>query len=65
MMREFPSAKTNTKKMKNLITLMIGVFTLVQTGALKAQPTWDLQKCFDFALENNIQVKRQILNAQY
>ena len=32
---------------------------------IKAQPTWSLQKCIDYALENNIRVKQQRLNADY
>jgi outer membrane protein len=51
--------------MKNLLTLFTGVLLLTFSGALKAQPTWDLQKCFDYAIENNLQIKRQRINAQY
>ena len=51
--------------MKNFLTLLATVFLLTSAGNLKAQQMWDLQKCFDYALENNIQVKRQMLNAQY
>ncbi len=51
--------------MKNFLPLFMMVFFLGFTGNLNAQEPWDLQKCFDYALQNNIQVKRQILNAQY
>ena len=30
-----------------------------------AQQTWSLQECIDYALENNIQIKRQALNTAY
>ncbi|WP_340112228.1 TolC family protein [Maribellus mangrovi] len=51
--------------MKNLTALITGVLLLAFTGPLKAQPTWDLQKCFEYAIENNLQIKRQRINAQY
>ena len=51
--------------MKNLLALFIsGVFVL-SSGVSNAQNIWDLQKCFDYAIENNIQIKRQRLNSQY
>lgn len=40
--------------------LMLVVFTGAQ-----AQQTWSLQKCIDYALENNIQIKQQALNSDY
>ncbi len=51
--------------MKNLLTLLTMVCLLALAGNVKAQPKWDLQQCFDYALENNIQVKRQMLNTKY
>lgn len=51
--------------MKNLTALLTGVLLLAFTGPLKAQPTWDLQKCFEYAIENNLQIKRQRINTQY
>jgi outer membrane protein len=32
---------------------------------VKAQKVWSLQECISYALENNLQVKRQELNVQY
>ena len=32
---------------------------------LKAQKLWSLQECISYALENNLQVKRQELNVKY
>lgn len=51
--------------MKNFITLFIGVFVLFGTASLKAQNVWDLQKCIDYAIENNIQIKQQELGTNY
>ena len=51
--------------MKNFHALLAMAFLLAAFGTVKAQPHWDLKKCFEYALENNIQVKRQMLNAQY
>lgn len=51
--------------MKNLLSLFIGVLLLSNSGYLKAQQTWNLQKCFEYAIENNLQIKRQEVNTQY
>ncbi len=51
--------------MKILLTFLTSVFLLAATGNLNAQERWDLQKCFDYAIENNIQIKQQGLNTQY
>jgi outer membrane protein len=40
------------------------IMLVVFTGA-QAQQTWSLQKCIDYALENNIQIKQQALNSDY
>jgi len=50
--------------MKLINQLIIAVLLLVSVGA-QAQESWDLQKCIDYALENNIQVKQQQLNTNY
>ncbi|WP_052671019.1 TolC family protein [Draconibacterium sediminis] len=51
--------------MKNLLTLFLGI--LLSGGALnlQAQNEWDLQTCFDYAIQNNLQVKRQEINTRY
>nr|WP_321358658.1 TolC family protein [uncultured Draconibacterium sp.] len=51
--------------MKSLLTLFLGI--LLSAGALnlQAQNVWDLQACFDYAIENNLQVKRQEINTRY
>ena len=38
---------------------------LLYAGIGKAQEPWSLQKCIDYALENNIQIKQQELNTDY
>ncbi len=50
--------------MKNLFALIFGIL-LTAASAGFAQPSWSLQKCVDYALENNIQIKQQELNNQY
>ncbi|PIF05447.1 MAG: hypothetical protein CSA36_06850 [Draconibacterium sp.] len=44
--------------------IIIGITTLLFGKAI-GQDMWSLQKCIDFALENNIQIKQQELNSQY
>ena len=51
--------------MKNLFALIIVFLMLCSATFLRAQPSWDLQKCIDYAIENNLQVKRQVVNTQY
>ena len=51
--------------MKNLLSLFIGILLLGNSGHLVAQETWNLQKCFDYAIENNILIKQQGLNSRY
>jgi len=51
--------------MKNLLALIISALFVFSPGVSGAQQTWDLQKCFDYAIENNIQIKRQRINTQY
>jgi outer membrane protein len=51
--------------MKPIVSLIGAALMLfVFTGA-RAQETWSLQKCINYALENNIQVKQQALNTEY
>lgn len=51
--------------MKQLFIAFTGIFLLVFSLASKAQETWSLQKCVQYALDNNIQIKQQELNTQY
>ena len=50
--------------MKQLFTLFSIVFMLGGINS-SAQNVWSLQKCIDYALENNIQIKQQQLNTDY
>lgn len=45
------------------ILILIALMTLVFQGM--AQEKWSLQKCIDYALENNIVIKQQQLNTEY
>jgi outer membrane protein len=50
--------------MKNLFVLFSGI--LLSLGNITfAQESWSLQKCIDYALENNIQIQQQALNTEY
>lgn len=51
--------------MKQLVSLLTAAFTLVIFTSAQGQETWSLQKCIDYALENNIQIKQQGLTAEY
>lgn len=50
--------------MKQLFTLFSIVLMLGGINS-SAQNVWSLQKCIDYALENNIQIKQQQLNTDY
>ncbi len=44
-----------------LIILMISQLFAQQPGSVKV---WSLQACIDYALQNNIQIKQQLLNEE-
>ncbi|PTN10436.1 outer membrane protein [Mangrovibacterium marinum] len=48
-----------------IIKLVIIAVIFAAAPSLKAQQNWNLQQCIDYALENNIQVKQQQINADY
>ncbi len=50
--------------MKHLFQLA-AFLMLTFAGTLHAQQTWDLQKCINYALENNIQIQQQTINTDY
>ncbi|WP_162231197.1 TolC family protein [Sunxiuqinia dokdonensis] len=50
--------------MKHLFQLA-AILMLAFSGTLQAQQTWDLQKCINYALENNIQIRQQSINTDY
>jgi outer membrane protein len=51
--------------MKRLSIILTGLLFLSFVMTSNAQETWSLQKCIDYALENNIQIKQQELNTEY
>ena len=51
--------------MKRIYTLLVSALLLVVFTGARAQETWSLQKCIDYALQNNIQIKQQSLNSEY
>lgn len=51
--------------MKRVYSLITAVALLIVFTSAQAQQTWTLQKCIDYALQNNIQIKQQALNSQY
>jgi outer membrane protein len=51
--------------MKRIYSLLAAFLVLVSVTGTQAQEKWSLQKCIDYALKNNIQIKQQTLNTQY
>lgn len=51
--------------MKLLSIILTGALLLGFGFSTRSQESWSLQKCIDYALENNIQVKQQALNTEY
>lgn len=41
------------------------IFMLVLGFSLAAQQPWSLEKCIQYAMENNIQIKQSVLNTEY
>lgn len=51
--------------MKLCIKLLPGLIFIVTSLSASAQETWSLRQCIQYALDNNIQIKQQELNAEY
>jgi outer membrane protein len=51
--------------MKRIYSLIAAAIMLVIFTGAKGQSLWSLQKCIDYALQNNIQIKQQTLNSEY
>ncbi|MDP4206557.1 MAG: TolC family protein [Bacteroidota bacterium] len=51
--------------MKGIAISGILTFILLLSGTIRAQEVWSLQKCIDYAYENNIQIKQQVINTNY
>jgi len=48
-----------------MYSLLAAVIMLLAFTSVRAQETWSLQKCIDYAIQNNIQIKQQTLNSDY
>lgn len=51
--------------MKQFFVFISGVILMLGSISANSQNVWSLQKCIDYALENNIQIKQQQLNTKY
>ena len=51
--------------MKRMYSLIAAALMLVTFTSAQGQQTWTLQKCIDYAIQNNIQIKLQALNSEY
>jgi len=51
--------------MKKITAFISGALLIFSSMAVSAQEVWSLQKCIDYALENNIVIKQQSLNTAY
>lgn len=51
--------------MKKISVLIVCLGIILSGWNGNAQQVWSLQKCIDYAIENNIQLKQQGLNSQY
>ena len=51
--------------MNRIVFLFTAIILTCTAGISTAQEEWSLQKCIDYALENNIQIKRQELNTDF
>ncbi len=51
--------------MKLMYSLIATALMLLVFMGAQAQEKWSLQKCINYALENNIQIKQQALNSKY
>ena len=50
------------KRYTNILMLLI---LIIPGKSLLAQETWSLQRCINYALENNIQIKQQSVAVDY
>jgi len=51
--------------MKRITRLIALVILLAAFTSAQSQVTWNLQKCIDYAIQNNIQLKQQTLSSEY
>lgn len=48
----------------SLLSILSGILLFFSTAASAQDNVWDLKRCIDYAIENNIQIKLQELNEQ-
>lgn len=51
--------------MKRIYSLLAVLLVLVFVTGARAQEKWSLQRCIDYALKNNIDIKQRTLNSKY
>lgn len=51
--------------MKRIYSLLAVLLVLVFITGAQAQEKWSLQRCIDYALKNNIDIKQRTLNSKY
>ncbi len=52
------------EQIKHFVFLLV-IFSLCQSNILSAQKVWKLEDCINYAFENNLQIKQQVLNTRY
>jgi outer membrane protein len=52
------------ERIKRLVYLA-AVFSTFQYNVISAQKIWKLEDCINYAFENNLQIKQQVLNTRY
>jgi len=56
--------RNNWKQVKRDISFLIFILFTLNITNMQAQKLWSLEDCIQYAIENNIQIKRQELNAK-
>jgi len=51
--------------MKRIYSLLAVLLVLVLVTGARAQEKWSLQRCIDYAIKNNIDIKQRTLNTKY
>jgi len=51
--------------MKRIVILILSLNLLLQAPAISQQKFWSLEECIRYAIENNIQIKQQVIQTEY
>jgi outer membrane protein len=51
--------------MKNILTLLIIFLVASGSGLMSQQKVWSLEECILYAIDNNIQIKQQVIQTEY